>query len=44
LVVANALRRTLPEFILNAADNNLLAQFIVDRQDPDQMGFIRLAS
>jgi DDE superfamily endonuclease len=44
LVVANALRRTLPVFILNAADNNLLAQFIVDRQDPDQMGFIRLAS
>ena len=44
LVVATALRHSLPEFLLNTADNNNLAKFIVDRQDPDRMEVFRLAS
>ena len=44
LVVATALRHSLPEFLLNTAQNNNLAKFIVDRQDPDRMEVFRLAS
>src|SRR5215470_69777 len=33
LVVTNALRQTLPDFLLNCAKSNFLAKFIVDRQD-----------
>jgi len=44
LVVATALRHSLPEFLLNTADSNNLAKFIVDRQDPDRMEVFRLAS
>ena len=44
LVVATALRHSLPEFLLNTAHNNNLAKFIVDRQDPDRMEVFRLAS
>jgi hypothetical protein len=44
LVVATALRHSLPEFLLNTADSNNLAKFIVDRQDPDRMEVFRIAS
>ena len=44
LVVANALRQTLPEFLLNAVQRNFLAKFIVERQDPRKMEMFRLAS
>jgi hypothetical protein len=44
LVVANALRETLPEFLLNAEQTEFLAKFIVARQDPDKMEMFRLAS
>jgi len=43
LVVATALRHSLPEFLLNTAENNNLAKFIVDRQDLDRMDVFRLA-
>jgi hypothetical protein len=44
LVVANALRQTLPEFLLNTDQPAFLAKFIVARQDPDKMEMFRLAS
>jgi hypothetical protein len=44
LVVANALRQSLPEFLLNAVQRNFLAKFIVERQDPRTMEMFRLAS
>ncbi len=44
LVVANALRNTLPEFLLNSAATNFLAKFITERQDPDRMQMFRLAA
>lgn len=44
LVVAQALRQSLPEFLLNSAHTNFLAKFITKRQDPDTAGFFRLAS
>ena len=44
LVVANALRQCLPEFLLNAVQTNFLAKFIVDRQDPDKFEMFRLAT
>ena len=44
LVVADALRRTFPQFLLTTAKSNILAKFIVDQQDPDKMGLFRLAS
>ncbi len=44
LVVANALRNTLPEFLLNSAATNSLAKFITERQDPDRMQMFRLAA
>jgi hypothetical protein len=44
LVVATALRHSLPEFLLNTAQNNNLAKFIVDRQDPDRMEVFRIAA
>lgn len=44
LVVANALRHSLPEFLLNAVQRNSLAKFIVERQDSDKMEMFRLAS
>jgi len=43
LVVANALRQSLPEFLLNAVERNFLAKFIVERQDPRTMEMFRLA-
>jgi hypothetical protein len=44
LVVANALRQSLPEFLLTTAQSNSLAKFIVERQDCDKMELFRLAS
>lgn len=43
LVVANALRQSLPEFLLNALQRNFLAKFIVERQHSDKMEIFRLA-
>jgi hypothetical protein len=44
LVVATALRHSLPEFLLNTAQTNILAKFIVDKQDPDRMDVFRIGS
>ena len=44
LVVANALRNTLPYFLLTNAQHNILAKFIVERQDQDKMDMFRLAA
>jgi hypothetical protein len=44
LVVAAALRQRLPEFLLDCAEDNNLAKFIVERQDHDRMELFRLAS
>jgi len=44
LVVAHALRQSLPEFLLNTAPSNFLAKFIVDRQDSDKMTLFHMAS
>ena len=44
LVVANALRQTLPEFLLNADQSDCLEKFILDRQDHGKMEMFRLAS
>lgn len=43
LVVATALRQCLPQFLLDTAESNSFAKFIVDRQDPHKMGLFRLA-
>ena len=44
LVVATALRHSLPEFLLSSAHNHTFAKFIIDRQDPDRLKVFRLAS
>ena len=44
LVVANALRQTLPDFLLAPAKTDSLAKFITDRQDTQNMRSFRLAS
>jgi hypothetical protein len=44
LVVASALRQSLPEFLLNAVEGNSLAKFIVERQDLSRMQMFRLAA
>lgn len=44
LVVATALRQSLPEFLLNAVDCTFLAKFIVARQDCSDLRMFRLAS
>jgi DDE superfamily endonuclease len=44
LVVATALRHSLPEFLLSTAQSNIFAKFIVDRQDPDRLQLFRIAS
>jgi hypothetical protein len=43
-VVANALRRLFPDFLLGAAKNGCLAKFIANRQDTTTMRGFRLAS
>ena len=44
LVVATALRQSLPEFLLNTAESNFLAKFIVERQDTERFEMFRLAT
>jgi hypothetical protein len=44
LVVANALRQTLPEFLLNNPQPDFIEKFIVQRQDPQRMEMFRLAT
>ena len=44
LVVATALRHSLPEFLLNNAQHSIFAKFIVDRQDSDRLEVFRMAS
>jgi hypothetical protein len=43
-VVANALRQSLPEFLLGPAKTDSPAKFIADRQDTQNMRIFRLAS
>jgi len=43
-VVANALRHTLPEFLMGSSERDSLAKFIADRQDTGNMRIFRLAS
>jgi hypothetical protein len=44
LVVATALRQSLPEFLLNAPLTNVFAKFVMERQDVRKMEAFRLAS
>ena len=44
LVVANAMRQSMPEFLLNSASGNSFAKFVGERQDTDKMEAFRLAS
>jgi hypothetical protein len=44
LVVATALRQSLPEFLLSSVQTNFLAKFIVERQDPETFEMFRLAT
>jgi hypothetical protein len=37
LVVANALRHSMPEFLLNSAPANIFAKFVIGRQDTSKM-------
>ena len=37
LVVANALRHSMPEFLLNSASGNSFAKFVIERQDSEKM-------
>jgi hypothetical protein len=43
-VVANALRQTLPDFLLAPSKSDSLAKFITERQDTGEMRMFRLAS
>jgi hypothetical protein len=44
LVVANALRHTLPEFLLNNPQRDFIEKFIVERQDRHNLEMFRLAT
>ena len=44
LVVANALRQSLPEFLLNAPQANIFTKFVSERQGPNKMRAFRLAA
>jgi len=44
LVVASALRQSLPEFLLDSAQDNSLAKFILERQNSSEPEMFRLAS
>jgi len=44
LVVANAMRQSIPEFLLNSASGDSFAKFVIERRDADQMAAFRLAS
>ena len=43
-VVASALRQCLPEFLANFSESNILAKFIVERQDPQRYDLFRMSS
>jgi hypothetical protein len=42
--VANALRQSMPEFLLNSAPGNIFAKFVIGRQDTNKKQAFRLAS
>jgi hypothetical protein len=44
LVVANALRQTLPQFLVNTAKTNIFAKFIGERQDLERFDLFRLGT
>jgi hypothetical protein len=44
LVVATALRHSLPEFLLNAAQSSSFAKFVTERQGTNRMPALRLAA
>ena len=44
LVVAHALRHSLPEFLLRSAHSHFLAKFIVQRQDQSKLEMFHLAA
>jgi hypothetical protein len=44
LVVATALRQSLPEFLLNADQSDIFTKFVVERQDTNKMQAFRLAA
>jgi hypothetical protein len=44
LVVANALRQSLPEFLVNTAQTNIFAKFIGERQDLERFELFRLGT
>jgi len=44
LVVATALRQSLPEFLLNSAEKASIAKFMLERQDHDTMEMFSVAS
>jgi hypothetical protein len=44
LVVASALRQTLPEFLLNSTEKASIAKFILERQDHDTLQMFSVAS
>ena len=43
-VVANALQNSMPEFLLNAPDNHIMAKFIRENIDPDTAQGLRLVA
>ena len=43
-VVGNVMRQTIPDFLVNCAKSNSLAEFITGRQDTDNMRVFRLTS
>jgi hypothetical protein len=44
LVVANALRHSMPEFLLNSAPSNVFTKFVIERQDTDKTQASSLAA
>ena len=42
--MANALRHSMPEFLLNSALDNVFAKFVIERQDTDNMQAFSLAA
>ena len=44
LVVATALRHSLPEFLLNTPQSSIFAKFVTERQDTSKMQAFRLAA
>jgi len=44
LVVATALRQSLPEFLLDTTQSSIYAKFVTKRQDTNEMQGFRLAA